>query len=154
MVLAVVLLSVWQNRDLVSGPAPAFHAANLSGTDTSLRDVLAAAEGQPVLLFFWASWCGICEMVDGSVESVSQSWPVISIAYQSGEANAVRQHMQREGLSFPTLIDNDGQISQRYQIQGVPTSYILDRQGNIRYRSVGYTSEIGLRIRLWLASLN
>lgn len=152
MLLAIALFSYWQNRELVTGEAPDFRAVDLAGQEQSLRDFIAANEGKPVLLHFWASWCGICKMVDGSVNAISESWPVLSIAYQSGNSDAVKSHMQREGLSFPVVIDEDGAIAQRYNIRGVPTSYILNAKGDIQYRSVGYTSGIGLRIRLWLAS--
>ena len=50
-----------------------------------------------------------------------------------------------------TVLDEDGAISKRYGLRGVPAVFVLDGSGKIRFSSVGYTSELGIRIRLWLA---
>lgn len=60
--------------------------------------------------------------------------------------------MAERGYSWPTLNDPQGQLMQQYGLRGVPAFIVLDPKGDIRFVSLGYTSEIGLRLRLWWAS--
>ena len=60
--------------------------------------------------------------------------------------------MEDRGLEFPVIVDSLGRLANMYRVKGVPTNYIIDAKGNIRTVEVGYTTEIGLRIRMWLAS--
>ncbi len=148
----VVLIGVWQTRSLAEGNAPPFAGHLLSGEPTSLQAALASAQGKPLILHFWASWCGICSMMDGSVNAIAQDWPMLSVAYQSGEIPDVMRHMQNHGLDFPTLMDTDGTIGLVYGVTAVPTTFILKPDGEIAFRSVGYSTGWGLRLRLWLAA--
>jgi alkyl hydroperoxide reductase subunit AhpC len=60
--------------------------------------------------------------------------------------------MERKGISnWVTIVDNDGELARQYGVIGVPTSYILDSEGSIRFSEVGMSSAWGLRFRLWLA---
>ena len=59
--------------------------------------------------------------------------------------------MQEKGYQWPTLTDADGKIMQRYRLPGTPAFVVIAPDGNIRFVSVGYTTEIGLRLRLWWA---
>jgi hypothetical protein len=62
--------------------------------------------------------------------------------------------MERKGITeWVTVVDEDGKLAEQYGIHGVPTSYVLDGEGNIRFREVGLTSGWGLRLRLWLAEV-
>lgn len=61
--------------------------------------------------------------------------------------------MEEEGLSFPVLADEAGQLARRWRVSGVPVSFVLDGRGHIRYATVGYATWAGLTLRLWLAGL-
>jgi hypothetical protein len=75
----------------------------------------------------------------------------MSIATQSGDALAVGREMRERNYGWPTVIDTDGSIMKQFALPGVPGFVIIAPEGNIRFVSVGYTSEIGLRLRLWWA---
>ena len=152
--LAIVLViiggvRIWQQRDLVSGPAPARTGILLDG-----RTVAATVQaGQPMLVHFWASWCPVCALEQGSIESLAQSYPTLTVAMQSGPDAEVAAHLRKEALTFPVLNDPEGAISTQWGVRAVPTSFIVDAQGRIRFVEVGYTTGIGLRLRLWWAGL-
>lgn len=152
LVLLLVIIGgvrIWQQRDLVSGPAPARTGVLLDG-----RAVAATAQaGQPLLVHFWASWCPVCKLEQGSIESLARSYPTLTVAMQSGSDAEVAAHMRKEVLSFPVLNDPQGTISREWGVRAVPTSFIVDAQGRIRFVEVGYTTGIGLRLRLWWAGL-
>jgi len=63
----------------------------------------------------------------------------------------VSQYMRENGLDFPVLLDESGLLSVAWGVRGVPSSFIIDADGQIRHLAVGYTTELGLRFRLWLA---
>lgn len=148
-VVLIIGVRAWQQRDIVKGAAPALSGALLDGKPF----VLAAKPEQPVLVHFWATWCPICKAEQGSIDSLARGNPnVITVAMQSGDSNVVQQYMREQGVSFPVLNDADNQISARWGVQAVPASFIVDRDGKIRHVEIGYTTETGLRLRLWLAS--
>ncbi|MFA6901782.1 MAG: protein disulfide oxidoreductase [Gallionellaceae bacterium] len=151
LVFIVIIMGVraWQQRDIVTGVAPVLSGERLDGKPY----VLPARPAQPVLVHFWATWCPICRAEQGSIESLAHDNPnVITVAMQSGNSSAVQKYMSEQAVSFPVINDADNQISARWGVQAVPASFIVDTEGNIRYVEIGYTTEIGLRIRLWLAS--
>lgn len=145
----VLILAVraWQQRDVARGPAPALAGQTLAGKSYSL----ASSSGQPVLVHFWATWCPICRLEQGSIESLARDYPTVTVAMQSGDATAVEQHLKKEGLHFPVINDPDGRIAARWGVRAVPASFIVDAAGRIRFVEIGYTSGPGLRLRLWLA---
>jgi peroxiredoxin len=149
LLLLVVYLAAraWQTRDLASGVAPDIQGATLDGRPVALSDY----RGAPVLLHFWATWCRICALEEQSIDALAEDYPVLTVALQSGEAAAVGRHLRDRNLDFPVLLDPDGRLAGRYGIRGVPTTLIIGPEGRIRFREVGYTTGIGLRLRLWLA---
>lgn len=148
IVAIIVGVRTWQQRGMLEGEAPDFTRTALSGETIRLDDY----RGKPVMLHFWASWCPMCELEQSSISALSKDRKVITIAFQSGGAEEVQRYMERKGISdWVTLVDEDGSLSQQYGVKGVPTSYILDAEGIIRFREVGLTSGWGLRLRLWLA---
>ena len=117
------------------------------------RHVISEFSGDPVLLYFWATWCPVCDLQKGSVESISHDYPVLTIASWSEGETEVNTYMRDNGLTFPVMLDDGGQLAQDFGLQGVPASFILSPSGEIKYVETGYTTEAGLRFRLWLSTL-
>lgn len=140
---------IFATRHFSTGAAPLIEAHTLSGEAFSLESLA----GEPAVIYFWASWCGICATMDGMIGSLSDSHPVITIAMQSGEKDELLAHMDKKKLHFPVIADSRGEIAQRYGVDGVPALFVLDSAGNIRYSTKGYTTGWGIRLRLWLAEL-
>jgi thiol-disulfide isomerase/thioredoxin len=150
VVLALILgIRAWQQSGIASGPAPALAGVLLDGKPVALT----AFAGRPVLVHFWATWCPICSAEQGSIEALARDAPVITVAMQSGGREEVVQHLRKEALSFPVLNDPDSVIAAQWGVRAVPASFIVDGAGQIRYVEVGYTTGVGLRLRLWLAGL-
>ncbi|MEH6457827.1 MAG: protein disulfide oxidoreductase [Cocleimonas sp.] len=141
-------IRAWQQKDLVVGEAPSFQSVMLNGETVNLEDY----RGKPFILHFWASWCPFCKIEEGSMSNIQKDWPMLSVAYQSGDKTEVKKHMEERGLeSWPTIVDKDNRLGDLFGVKGVPTSYIIDGEGNIRFAEVGLTSAWGLRARLWWA---
>ena len=146
MLLAV---NAWHTRDAPSGPAPAFSGTLLDGTPASLTDI----QGRPALLHFWATWCPVCGLEQGMIDALADDYPVLTVAMDAAPAGEIRAYMQGKGVDYPVVHDRDFSISRLYGIRGVPTSYIIDADGRIRFVETGFTTGIGLRLRLWWAGL-
>lgn len=138
----------YQQVDMPKGVAPVVAGITLSGEHLSIEK-----SAKPVLLHFWATWCKICKWEQSTIESLAKDYAVISIVIQSGDDNEVISYIKKNGISIPVINDTFGQYAMDYGVRGVPSSFVIDRRGVIRAVEVGYTSEIGLRLRLWWASL-
>lgn len=153
ILLAIALVAgirAWQQRDIVSGAAPFLQGALLDERPYAL----AARPAQPVLVHFWATWCTVCRAEQGAIETIAQDNPnVITVAMQSGSRDEVAKYLGEQGLNFPVLNDPDGRISAAWGVHAVPASFIIDTDGQIRFVEIGYTTAIGLRLRLWLAAV-
>jgi thiol-disulfide isomerase/thioredoxin len=134
----------WQ---LASGTLPAIQAQTLAGSSFDSR----LARRGPLLIQFWATWCPVCRLEQGSIQAISHDYPVITIAMSSGDDAEIRRFLQREGLNFPVINDRAGDLARRFGVTGVPVSFVVDADNRIRFVERGYTTEWGLRLRLWLA---
>ena len=149
-VIVVVGIRAWQQRDMVSGMAPVLQGSTIAGKPY----ILPAHPAQPVLVHFWATWCPICRTEQGSIVALAHDHPnIITIAMQSGKPEEVAKYMREQGIAFPVVNDADGSIASAWGVHGVPASFIIAPDGKIRFVEVGYTTGIGLRIRLWLAGI-
>ena len=133
-----------------SGPAPALSGYTLAGQPF----ILPEHPGKPVLVHFWATWCGICLADQDSISSIVHAYPgSITIAMQSGPADKLARYASKQHIDFPVLNDPNGVMAQRWGVNAVPASFIIAPDGTVRFITVGYTTHIGLRLRMWLAGL-
>jgi peroxiredoxin len=150
VVMLVAGIRAWQQRDMAGGAAPVLQGVTLAGQTYKLP----AHPAQPVLVHFWAVWCSICRAEQDSIAAIAHDNPnVITVAMQSGKPEEVVRHMREQGIGFPVLNDPDGSLAGAWGVHAVPASFIVAPDGRIRFVEVGYTTGIGLRLRLWLAGL-
>lgn len=143
------LVKAWIQREVVSGIAPNIHAVTLKG---KVFDLYQTKE-KPILVHFWATWCPVCRLEQSSIESISKDYTLLSIAMQSGTNEELNSFMQDENLSFAVVNDEYGLLSKTYRVRGVPASFIINKKNRIKFVDIGYTTELGLRLRLWWAGL-
>ncbi len=149
LILAVFLgVQWWQARPLATGAAPPLTGLTLDGQAIDLKTL----RGQPVLVHFWASWCPVCKLTNGGIDAIAKDHRVLTVAMESGDAAEIGRFMAAADLRFPVVPDEDGAISRRWGVAGVPATFILDAAGQISYATMGASTETGLRARLWAAS--
>jgi thiol-disulfide isomerase/thioredoxin len=142
-------VSWWKTRNAQTGNLSEFNVELMDGS----QFIISELSGKPVLFHFWATWCPLCDLQKGSVESIARDYPVVSVAsWSEGEAE-VKKYMRDNELTFPVMLDDSGQLAESFGLKGVPTSFILSPSGEIEYVEAGYTTEAGLRFRLWLSTL-
>ena len=125
---------------LIGRSAPDFSLPPLEGAD---RPGLAAADlrgplPRPVLVNFWASWCVPCVAEHPQLMRLSREGiPVLGINYKDKKADALA-FLARRGDPFTRLgVDEPGRVAIDWGVYGVPESYLIDRQGIIRWRYAG-----------------
>jgi len=136
------------NRNLVTGKPPPIEQNTLDD-----HSVMALFAQGPALLYFWAEWCGVCRAMQDNISAVARDYPSATVAVRSGNREQIATYLRKNQLQWPVVNDHDGAIGQRYGVRAVPALFFINPQGDIVFTSMGYTSEWGLRIRLWLASL-
>jgi thiol-disulfide isomerase/thioredoxin len=150
LVAVVAGIRAWQQRDMAGGAAPALQGTTLAGQSYTLPE----HPERPVLVHFWATWCPVCRAEQGTIAAIAHDHPdVITVAMQSGRPEEVARHMREQGINFPVVNDADGSISRAWGVHAVPASFIVAPDGEISFVEVGYTTEVGLRLRLWWAGI-
>lgn len=127
----------FQARDSLA--APALAARDLGGVERTLADY----RGKVVLLNFWATWCPPCRREMPSMERLRVKMhgrPLEIVALDSAEPiEDVNAFLGLMKLGFPILLDPEGENTKRWKVFGLPTSFLLDAQGRIRYVLSGPT---------------
>lgn len=121
----------------VDSPAPDFSLKTLTGETIRLSDL----QGQAVMVNFWATWCPPCRAEMPAIQQVydkyrGQNFTVLAVNLQEGEAQ-VADFAGQMGLTFPILIDQEGTVFARYRVNGLPSTFFVDRQGVIRTVTLG-----------------
>jgi cytochrome c biogenesis protein CcmG/thiol:disulfide interchange protein DsbE len=121
----------------VGKPAPDFYFENPEGESTSLSQL----QGKPVLLNFWATWCGPCVYEMPFLEQIYEEWPdeeLVLLGVNIGESSTqAAEFMQSNGLSFTVLLDSETAVAQKYKIKYIPTTFLIDKEGVIKETQVG-----------------
>jgi thiol-disulfide isomerase/thioredoxin len=146
--LAILGIRAYQTRDAARGAAPDLRGTTLDGRAVELGALRA---GGPVMVHFWATWCGICAAERGNVETLAASERVLTVASRSGDAAEVARYARAHGVRAPVLVDPSGAVAQRWGVRAFPTTFFVAPDGEIAQVEVGYTTTVGMRLRLWLA---
>jgi len=137
LVLGSIATSCQSEAPEVGKQAPDFQLNTLDGQSVSLSTL----KGKPVLINFWATWCGPCAYEMPYLQQVYDDWRgkgLVLLAINVRESpSRITEFMQTQGLSFPVLLDNDGNVTQQYGILGIPTSFFIDKEGIIQGIKVG-----------------
>jgi protein SCO1/2 len=132
----------------VGAAAPDFTLPSLNGGSVHLRQF----RGKVILLNFWATWCGPCRSELPRLERAYRRFArhgLIVIGVDQQEIrSAVRDFVITHHVTYPIALDQNGTVAYEYQLQGIPTSFFIDRQGVIRFIALGSVSTKLLQTQL------
>jgi peroxiredoxin len=118
--------------------APDFKLLSLDGKETSLSQY----RGKIVMLNFWQSSCSACASETPYIQAVFEGWPAdkLEILALSVEERAifVQTFLNTRALTFPVLLDSNGDVSDTYQVASFPTTFFIDTDGIIRAKKTGH----------------
>jgi len=127
-------------------PAPKFRLASLDGGQLGPPDF----SGKVVVLDFWATWCGPCKLEIPSLQSLHEDRAadgvaVLGLSTDRGDPADVAAYLNERSVRFPVGIATTTVRRAFGEIHGIPTTFIIDREGTIRHRVVGYFTPPALR---------
>ena len=124
----------------LNAPAPDFELLNLSSESVRLEDY----RGKPVLLNFWATWCGPCRLempaFQDRYDNYAGELAVVAIN-NAEDTEVVKAFIDELDLTFDVLLDSKAEIQRLYQVRGYPTTFLIDSEGVIRVRHVGLITD-------------
>jgi thiol-disulfide isomerase/thioredoxin len=124
----------------VGSPAPDFQINQLGGQPVRLSDL----KGKPVLINFWATWCGPCTAEMPAIQKIYAQYPsqFTVLAVNADEpVSDIKSFLKDKGLTFDILLDPGGKVQSLYRLRGYPTSFFLDADGIVRAEFIGPLSE-------------
>lgn len=131
----------------IEGGTPVLQGQLIDGTPISLETY----RGEPLVLHFWATWCPTCKLEAPAIESLSKDYRVLTVAVDSGSDETVVTFLKDRGYTFSVLNDRSGDLKRAFKVKALPTTFVLGPGGDILFSEVGYTSNLGMRLRMTLA---
>ncbi len=149
---ALLLLLLNATSTLATDAAPEF---TLQGVDATVS--LGEKRGKVIYLDFWASWCTPCRksfpwMNDLKQRYSDQGLEIIAVNLDKKREDS-QQFLTATQPEFTIAFDPQGEIAERYQVMGMPSSYLIDRNGKLHHSHIGFRSSDRAALELQIESL-
>ena len=126
---------------LVDKMAPSFSATTLDGRTVSLADFRGQKK---VVVSFWASWCGPCRMEMPALikfyqdnHRATSDFEILAVSID-GDPKDVSDFATAQKMTFPVLLDPRQKMANSYEVDGIPTMFVIDKNGKITYGHAGF----------------
>ena len=118
--------------------APDFTLKSQKGDNLKLSEL----RGKVVLINFWASWCGPCRQEMPILDQLYRHYrpldfTVLGVDVEQ-DSDGAKSLLKDVSVSFPILFDNENKVSKLYDVKGMPSTVLVDRDGRVRYMHIGY----------------
>ncbi len=144
--LTMNIISYLRSPELSSSSLPNISKSLIDNTRFSTLEL----SNKPILIHFWATWCPTCKLEAGNIQTISEHFNVITIAVKSGTNLEIQNYLSKNDFNFKVINDNEGILSSQFSVPAFPTTFIYNSKGYLEFSEVGYSSILGLYIRmLW-----
>ncbi len=144
--LAMNILSYIRSPELSSSQLPNISKSLIDNTHFSTSEF----SDKPILIHFWAIWCPTCKLEAGNIQTISEHFNVITIAVKSGTNAQIQKYLSENDFNFKVINDNNAILSSQFSVPAYPTTFIYNSKGKLEFSEVGYSSLLGLYLRmLW-----
>lgn len=141
------IISFYKSSDLNKEPLQNINITLLNSQEYKYPDE------KPILIHFWATWCPTCKLEASNIQSISEKFEVLTIAVNSGTNSDLQKYMDEHKLNYKVYNDTNGFFAKEFKIAAYPTTFIYDKNKNLVFSEVGFTSTWGLWLRMWWAGL-
>lgn len=141
---AVLLTTVFHSgaahADTSNGPAPDFTLKSNSGENIRLSE----QRGNVVMLNFWASWCAPCRQEMPHLNAINEQYADLGFTLMGVNVDEdvvdANRAIKELKVAFPVLFDNENAVAELFDVDAMPTTVIIDKDGNMRFLHRGYKS--------------
>lgn len=137
------MLKELQNS-MLNETSPSFSLVNLDGNKVDIADL----KGKVVVVDFWATWCGPCKASFPGMQKMVNKYkdnPNVKFVFVDTWENAedkqkvVKDFITTNKYSFDVWMDNENKVVEQFKVDGIPTKFVIDKSGTIRFKSVGFS---------------
>ena len=135
---ALLLISFGVSAAMIKGKAPDFTLKSLKGENIKLSEL----QGEVVMINFWASWCAPCReempILNDLYKKYRDAGFTLLAVNVEEDTKGAKKMIRDLRVMFPVLFDTSNDVSKKYDVQAMPSTVLVDRDGNLRYLHRGY----------------
>ena len=147
----------WQQKDMLQTNSKALSPEfSLVDMQKNVQKFIPDQQKQKTLIYFFAPWCGVCHASIDNIEAIKRSaegeinFYLVALDWKTKQE--VELFLSSHKLTIPVVLGTR-ETQETFQIRGFPSYYVIDSKGSIQSKDMGYTTELGMRIRLGLAEI-
>ena len=143
LIIATNLMSYYKSLDLNKQKFD-FSTVVLSNNTNFSFD-----KNKDFIVYFWGSWCPICKYQSPNIQELKSTYNVLSIAVDSGNNEEIEAYLKSKNLSFDFINDKNNILSKKFNVQAFPTTLVYDKDFNLLFSEVGFTSILSIKLKTW-----
>lgn len=145
---------------VISNAVSLYKSRHLDNTQLNLRNITlidttkySFSTKKPTLVHIWATWCPTCKLEASNIQTISEHFNVLTIAFKSGSDDDIQNYLDQNAYKFSVVNDESGFITSHFNVEVFPTTLIYNKDKKLIFSDVGYTSTLSLYLKMLWAEI-